>query len=83
MREPITHRNLDLDCNLDLVNPLRKSHQRTYRLINQTSATWQPRPFPPKPGSRIQRRLSTPSAVAAGGISNSSVVISSGFTIQS
>lgn len=38
---------------------------------SHTSATWAPRPLPPKPGSRVQVRVNSPPAVASGGISNS------------
>src|ERR1022692_3216830 len=40
-------------------------------LINQTSATWQPRPLPPRPASRYHERFNSPLDVAARGMSNS------------
>src|SRR5205809_7148047 len=39
-------------------------------LMSHTSATWHPRPLPPNLGVRCQLNVSSPSAVACGGISN-------------
>src|SRR5260221_4663818 len=39
--------------------------------INHTSATWQPRPLPPRPGSCVQLKFSEPPRVASAGMSNS------------
>src|SRR5208337_1011329 len=51
--------------------------------INQTSATWQPRPLAPLPGSWRQVKVSVPSAVAGAGTSNSTGTGGSGFLNQS
>ena len=49
-------------------------------LINQTSATWQPRPLPPRPFSAYQVRSSAPVRVASRGMSNSSGFMSRGLS---
>src|SRR5580765_8514787 len=41
-------------------------------LSRNTSATWQPRPVPPLPGACVHVSVSSPPAVASGGMSNSS-----------
>src|SRR5947209_3998948 len=46
-------------------------HRLHFRLISQTSETWQPRPLPPNPGSRSQLKLSSPVRVASAGMLNS------------
>jgi len=55
------------DCNFDDPRVVIQGYFRT----NHTSATWQPRPAPTLPGAWRQVRISSPSAVASRGMSNS------------
>src|SRR5262245_3771588 len=48
----------------DRVRSQRTGLPADSRLSNHTSATWQPRPAPPPPGSADQLRVSSPPAVA-------------------
>ncbi len=58
------------------------SGQIAFFLISQTSLTWQPRPLPPRPASRNQFRVSSPSAVSDCGMSNSRGSAGSGLAIS-
>src|SRR6266446_3190142 len=55
----------------DHVPSVARTLGEAHFFINQTSATWSPRPASPKPVSRYHCKCSSPPAVASGGISNS------------
>ncbi len=65
---------------LDRVLPRASAHRSSIR-ISHTSATWHPRPDPPRPASCVHVSVSSPPCVAAAGISNSSGRTGSGFGI--
>ena len=51
-------------------------------LISHTSETWQPRPLPPWPGSRVQARFKTPVRVASREMSNSTGRYGTGLAMK-
>src|ERR1700722_10972770 len=54
----------------------------THFLINQISATSQPRPLPPCPGSRVRARCNSPLLVASRGRSNSTGRYGTAFSMK-
>src|SRR5688500_1232102 len=60
---PLYRRELYVDRH-ELAASLGCSQRTASSRSSHTSATWQPRPLPPSPGSRLQVRVSSPFGIA-------------------